>query len=146
MEGAAEQTGHFELLYLWSLPQSRIRELVTSYVEGRDDLDEALVTRKVTSDIDALNIHRTPINCLMLLRLVEQSFEDSPVNRTDMIGRVLTVLFLDFEKTPRYETRPGQKDCEHALGYFPNGCCVARCRHFLGLSSSRKRRSTARAN
>lgn len=131
----------FETLYLWALTKSRIRELVFAYVQGMDDLDEALVTKKVTDDIDALNIHRTPLNCLelvsqplqpsakpavsrvmkpllMILKLAEQVFDESPVNRTEMIGRVLTLLFFQFDKIPRYATRPDLKDCEYALGYF----------------------------
>ena len=113
-----DNVADLETLYLWALTKARIRELVTGYVQEMDDLDEDLVTAKVTADIEALNIHRSPLNCLMILRLVEQGFEESPVNRTEMIGRVLTVLFLQFDQIPRYATRPDLKDCEYALGYF----------------------------
>ena len=113
-----DNVAEFETLYLWALTKTRIRELVTEYVREMDDLDENLVTARVTADIEALNIHRSPLNCLMILRLAEQAFEESPVNRTEMIGRVLTVLFLQFDQIPRYATRPDLKDCEYALGYF----------------------------
>ena len=113
-----EYVAEFETLYLWALTKTRIRELVTAYVQEMDDLDGDLVTARVTADIEALNIHRTPLNCLMILRLAEQAFEESPVNRTEMIGRVLTLLFLQFDQIPRYATRPDLKDCEYALGYF----------------------------
>ena len=108
----------FETLYLWALTKTRLRELVTAYVQDIDDLDDDLVTARVNADIEALNIHRSPLNCLMILRLAEQAFEESPVNRTEMIGRVLTLLFLQFDQIPRYATRPDLKDCEYALGYF----------------------------
>ena len=108
----------FETLYLWALTKTRLRELVTAYVQEIDDLDDDLVTARVNADIEALNIHRSPLNCLMILRLAEQTFEESPVNRTEMIGRVLTLLFLQFDQIPRYATRPDLKDCEYALGYF----------------------------
>ncbi len=107
-----------ENLYLWALSRSNIRTLATSYIEGVDTLDEDLVTKKVTDDIDALNLHRTPLNCLLLLKLSEQAFEDTPVNRTEMIGRVLYLLFYQYNRIPRYATRPDLKDCEFALGYF----------------------------
>jgi hypothetical protein len=107
-----------EILYLWALSRSNIRTLATSYIEGVDTLDEDLVTKKVTDDIDALNLHRTPLNCLLLLKLSEQAFDDTPVNRTEMIGRVLYLLFYQYDKIPRYATRPDLKDCEFALGYF----------------------------
>ena len=108
----------FETLYLWALTKTRLRELVTAYVQEIDDLDDDLVTARVNADIEALNIHRSPLNCIMILRLAEQAFEESPVNRTEMIGRVLTLLFLQFDQIPRYATRPDLKDCEYALGYF----------------------------
>ena len=113
-----DNVAEFETLYLWALTKTRIRELVTGYVQEMDDLDDDLVTARVTADIEALNIHRSPLNCLMILRLAEQAFEESPVNRTEMIGRVLTVLFLQYDQIPRYATRPDLKDCEYALGYF----------------------------
>jgi predicted phosphodiesterase len=113
-----EEEEKVETLYLWALTRNRIRELVGSYVETIDFLDANLVTKKVIADIDALNIHRTPLNCLLILKLAEQAFDDSPVNRTEMIGRVLYLLFFQFNKIPRYATRPDLKDCEYALGYF----------------------------
>lgn len=113
-----DDVAQFETLYLWALSKARIRELVTGYVHDVDDLDDDRVTTKVTADIEALNIHRSPMNCLMILKLAEHIFEESPVNRTEMIGRVLTVLFIQFDQIPRYATRPDLKDCEYALGYF----------------------------
>jgi predicted MPP superfamily phosphohydrolase len=107
----------FEKLYLWALSRARIRELVAAYIKDRNSLDDDLVTKKLIEDIDALNIHRTPLNCLLILKLLEQAFDDSPVNRTEMIGRVLYLLFYQFDKIPRYATRPDLKDCEYALGY-----------------------------
>ncbi len=107
-----------ETFYLWSLTRSRIRELVTAYLDGESSLDDDLVTKKIIADIDALNIHRTPLNCLLILSLIEKTFDDSPVNRTELIGRVLHFLFYQFDNIPKYSIRPDLKDCEYALGYF----------------------------
>ena len=107
----------YDVLYLWTLTRAKIRDLVVTYTRELDELDDNLVTKKLIDDIDALNIHRTPLNCLLILKLLEQSFDDSPVNRTEMIGRVLYLLFYQFDKIPRYATRPDLKDCEYALGY-----------------------------
>lgn len=112
-----EESFMFETFYLWALTRSRIRELVVNYISDMSSLDDNKVTKKLIDDIDALNIHRTPLNCLMILKLLEQSFDDSPVNRTEMIGRVLYLLFYQFDKIPRYATRPDLKDCEYALGF-----------------------------
>lgn len=109
----------FETLYLRSLKRARIREIVHTYLEeAHSSLDEDLVANKLIEDIDALNMHRTPMNCLLLLKLIERSFDDSPVNRTQMIGNVLFSLFHEFDKIPKYSTRPDLKDCEFALGYL----------------------------
>ena len=109
----------FEILYLRSLTRSRIRELVHTYLEySESTLDEDLVTKKVISDIDGLNIHRTPVNCLLLLKLIDRAFDDSPVNRTEMIGNVLFSLFHEFDQIPKYSVRPDLKDCGFALGYL----------------------------
>ena len=78
-----------------------------------------MVTKKITDDIDALNIHRTPLNCLLILKLVERAFDDSPVNRTEVIAKVLYFLFHEFDKIPAYATHGTDlKDCEYALGYL----------------------------
>ena len=107
-----------ETIYLWSLTRSRIRELVTVYLKDEVSLNDNSVTKKIIEDIDALNIHRTPLNCLLILSLIEKAFDDSPVNRTELIGRVLHFLFYQFDNIPKYSIRPDLKDCEYALGYF----------------------------
>lgn len=108
----------FEILYLWALDRAGVRKLVEDYLEPFDHLDDEIVTKRVIEDLGALNIHRTPLNCLLILKWVEQAFDESPVNRTEMIGRVLYLLFYEFDKIPRYATRPDLKDCEYALGFF----------------------------
>jgi hypothetical protein len=112
-------TDGFETLYLWALKRTRVRSLAVSYLEQLDSaLDEDAVTNKTIADLTALNIHRTPLNCLLILKLIEQSFDESPVNRTEVIGKVLWALFYGFNQIPRYATKPDLKDCEFALGYL----------------------------
>lgn len=113
-----EEVARLDRFYLWSLSRSRIRELVSEYTKDLSTLEETAVTKKVIEELDSLNLHRTPLNCLTLLKLLEQAFDDSPVNRTEMIGRVLHLLFTEYQEIPRYNTRPDLKDCEHALGYI----------------------------
>ena len=54
---------------------------------------------------------------MTLLKVAEVDFDDSPVNRTEMIKRVLFLLF-NVDEIPTYKTRPDLKDCEFVLGYF----------------------------
>jgi hypothetical protein len=114
---AWDGTASFSVYYLWALSRAKVRELVVEYIEDIPGLEDDAVTKKILDDLSALNIHRTPLNCLLLLKLLDQAFDDSPVNRTEMIGRVLYLLFFQYDAIPRYATRPDLKDCEYALGY-----------------------------
>lgn len=107
----------FDTLYLWALPRGQIREIVAAYNNARHIGDEDLVTSRIVSDLLVLNLHRTPLNCLTLLKVSELDFDESPVNRSEMIRRVLFLLF-NVEKIPTYTTRPDLKDCEYVLGFF----------------------------
>lgn len=108
---------NFQVLYLWSLSRERVRYLVSAYNQERHVGDEDSVTSRVVADIDALNIHRTPLNCLTVLKASEVDFSESPVNRTEVLGRVLFLLF-NADPLPTYKLRPDMKDCEFVLGYF----------------------------
>lgn len=114
----SDPTEGMKTLYLWALNRTKLRQLVEEYTQSTNELDSEKVTLKLISDLDILNAHRTPLHCLLLLRLFEQAFDDSPVNRTEMIGRVLSLLFFQFDAIPSYATRPDLKDCEFVLGYL----------------------------
>jgi len=79
--------------------------------------DDEMVLSKLIADLDGLNLHRTPLNCITLLKVLEVDFDDSPVNRTEVIRRVLFLLF-NVDSVPIYKRRPDMKDCEHVLGWF----------------------------
>lgn len=104
--------------YLWSLSRKDVRDLVEKCVSQNHLLSEEVLADKIISDIDALNIHRTPLNCLTLLKTNENQADDTPVNRTEMIKRVLTLFFNQFNSVPRYSERPDLVDCEYTLGMF----------------------------
>ncbi|QYJ91557.1 S1 family peptidase [Shewanella halotolerans] len=104
-------------LYLWSLDRKGVRNLVANYNSEGAIGDDSRVLNKVVDDLEALNIPRTPQNCLTILKISERDFDDSPVNRAEMIGRVLHLLF-NVDDIPHYKTRPDLKDTEFTLGYF----------------------------
>ncbi|GAW67906.1 uncharacterized protein GPEL0_01f3997 [Geoanaerobacter pelophilus] len=107
----------FEAMYLWALPRGHVRKVVSEYNEIRHIGDEDKVTTKVVSDLEVLNLHRTPFNCITMLKVSEIDFDESPVNRSEMIKRVLFLLF-NVDDIPTYKVRPDLKDCEYVLGYF----------------------------
>ena len=107
----------FEALYLWALPREGVRKIVSAYNEDRQIGDENEITKRLVADLEVLNLHRTPLNCLTLLKVSEIDFDESPVNRSEMIKRVLFLLF-NVDAIPTYKARPDIKDCEYVLGYF----------------------------
>ncbi len=107
----------FKQLYLLALPRTQIRKVVSEYNKVKEIGIEDNVLTKVLADLDVLNIHRTPMNCLTLLKVCEKYFDESPINRTDMIEKVLFVLF-NMDGIPRYKTKPDLKDCEYVLGRY----------------------------
>ena len=114
---SAEFDGKFDTLYLWSLSRKEIRQIVAAYNEAKNVGDENAITARLVSDLEVLNLHRTPLNCLTLLKVSEIDFDESPVNRSEMIKRVLFLLF-NVDEIPTYKSRPDLKDCEYVLGYF----------------------------
>ena len=107
----------FNMLYLWALPREQVRKVVNDYNDKKHIGDNDSVTTKIVSDLEVLNLHRTPLNCLTLLKVSEIDFDESPVNRTELINRILFLLF-NVDDIPTYKARPDVKDCEYVLGYF----------------------------
>jgi hypothetical protein len=107
----------FEVMHLLALPKTEIRKMVSSYNEviyiGEDDK----VLNKIVLDLDTLNIHRTPLNCLTLLKVSEKYFDERTINRSDMLDKVLFILF-ELSSIPKYQSKPDLKDCEFILGSF----------------------------
>lgn len=108
---------NFDKLHLWALPRHGVRIVVNKYNDSCYIGIENTVVEKVIADLEVLNIPRTPLNCLTILKISEFEFDDSPVNRTEMIRRVLFLLF-NVDQIPRYKARPDLKDTEYILGYF----------------------------
>lgn len=107
----------FNVVHLLTLPKTEIRKMVSSYNDITYIADEDKVLNKIVKDLDTLNIHRTPMNCLTLLKVSEKYFNENTVNRSDMLGKVLFILF-DLSDIPTYQTKPDLKDCEFVLGNF----------------------------
>lgn len=107
----------FDVLHLLAMQRNQIRSIVSTYNEKTHIGEDNAVLNKVVSDLEALNMHRTPLNCLTLLKVSEKYFDESPVNRNEMIKMILFLLF-NMDSIPRYKSRPDLKDCEYVLGRF----------------------------
>lgn len=108
----------FDIYHINSMSREKIRDLVLQYNNHKNIYtdDEVLLTN-IISDLKVLNLHRTPLNCITLLKVSEVDFDDGPVNRTEVIKRMLFLMF-NTEDVAKYKRRPDLKDCEHILGWY----------------------------
>ena len=107
-------TRDFVSLQLLPLRKEDVRIIVSDFVK-RADCSRDDMLDKVIAEIEALNIHRTPMNCCTLLTVAERNFHDSPINRAVMLDQVLFVLF-NLHEIPSYSIKPDVKDCEFLFG------------------------------
>jgi hypothetical protein len=107
----------FKTYFLLAMTRHQIRNIVREYNHDAQIADENDLLEKLIKDLETLNIHRTPQNCLTLLKVDEKKFDDNPVNRCQMLEDVLYVLF-EFTDLPRYNSTPDVKDCQYLLGCF----------------------------
>lgn len=107
----------FENVSMLPLTKNKMRALVSNYSTEINAENDEVILNKIVSDLDNLNIHRTPAHCLTLLKISEKYFDESPVNRTKMVSMYLSVLF-DFAKYPDYSKKPDKEHCEFILGSF----------------------------
>ena len=110
-------TQNFDTLYLCTLSRGHIRKLISEYNEITFIGETDMVLSRLISDLVTFNLPRTPINCLTLLKAFEADFDESPINRYELINRVLFLLFNAVD-LPTYKDKPDLKDCEYVLGYF----------------------------
>ncbi|MDE5492430.1 hypothetical protein [Elizabethkingia meningoseptica] len=108
---------NFDILHLLALPRKQVRNVIKQYNHINEIGTEDAVLQKVVSDLDTLNIHRTPLNCITLLKVNEKYFDENPVNRTNLLEKVLFILF-NLDEIPKYKSKPDLKDCEYVLGKF----------------------------
>ena len=121
-------------LYLTPLKRAQERLMVDAYNMAKfiDDSDEVL--NKLDEDIKNFNLHRTPHSCVTLLTVFKDSFDRNPVNRTDVLENVLSIIF-DNTRLPNYRTKkPDAKDCDFCMGYFCSRL-IMKNNHFFSRDS-----------
>lgn len=104
--------------YLRSLSRSLVRNLVRAEIGDAIASEVDSLANAILSSLDGINAHRSPLNCLLMLRLLEKDDDDAPINRYELIDKALSMLFYEFDEIPSYADRPDLKDCVFALGYF----------------------------
>ncbi|WP_420430387.1 metallophosphoesterase [Kordiimonas sp.] len=105
-------------LFLWSLTRQQVRQTVSKVISLGSNMDEDEVTQTLVDDLEVLNLHRTPLNCLTLLAVYRQQNDFRPANRTDMIEKFLYLVFGNHKKRSDYSEYPDMKDSLYVLGAF----------------------------
>ena len=104
-------------IFMAPMQLSQLRNMVSVYNRKHKIGEEEVVLKRLNDDIQNFNMHRTPLNCISLLEVFSNSFDENPVNRTAMIERLLRIIFEN-EIVPSYKSLPDVKDCEFAIGYY----------------------------
>lgn len=110
----------FTSLYLLPLPQTELRKIVTEYSKNRSFAEDYnVMLGKVAKDLEVLNMHRTPKNCISILRALNKiGLEYSPINRTKLLDTILNSIFEEYEIPTFHSKKPDVKDCTFVIGYL----------------------------
>ncbi len=108
----------FQIIHLQALERNKVRELVVKCNGTQNGEKEDSLVSMLLRDLEALNIHRTPLNCLTLLKVFDNNYSGDLINRTKLIKTVLTILFSDAESFFYSSSKPNIDDCEIILGHF----------------------------
>jgi hypothetical protein len=110
----------FTSLYLLPLPQTELRKIITEYSKNRSIAEDYnVMLDKVAKDLEILNMHRTPKNCISILRASRKiGAEYSPINRTKLLDTILNSIFEEYEIPTFHSKKPDVKDCTFVIGYL----------------------------
>lgn len=108
----------FKLLHLQALSKGSMRQLVSSYNVTQHIGAEDVVLSRLTDYMESINIHRTPLNCYTLLRVLDSSYNEKLLNKSKLLKAILFVLFTDSESFSNLSEKPEVEECTFVLGCF----------------------------
>lgn len=119
LEGLDSEESHegFNQIYLCELNRKGLRNIVKDFNSIHQIAEENRVLERLDVDLNDLNIHRTPINCIQLLIAFLNDFEDRPINRSKVFKCVLKVIF-DNPGNLFYGDTLDEENCGFVVGYF----------------------------
>lgn len=122
LEGADSIASHkgFKQLYLQPMSKGSVREIVKEFNEAMCIASNDEVLERVLADMQDMNEHRTPVNCLQLMLAYKKQFEKRPINRYAILKLVLQSLFDNMEQLV-YGDALDEDECTYILGHFVEG-------------------------
>jgi hypothetical protein len=108
----------FRTLHLQAMGRNSMRNLIDSYLpDEREEVKEKLLG-EVATHLKAINIHRTPLNCLTLLRVNGSDYNEKLLNKTKLMKAIMFVLFMDMDSFSYQGNRPDVDEVTVVLGKF----------------------------
>lgn len=110
----------FSRYNLLALRKSALRQFIVDYSNKKQiGVDEDKAVDKISKDLAVLNMHRTPKNCLSILKASSKiGHEYNAVNRTKLLDVILAIIFEEYEIPSYHDEKPDIKDTTFLLGAF----------------------------
>jgi hypothetical protein len=135
-----------KVLHLQALTRNSMRELVSGYNEVKLVGEEDEIISHMAKHMEAINIHRTALNCLTLLRVLESSYKEKVLNRTKLMKAILFVLFTDSESFSYSSDNPEVDECTFVLGKYCKDLVIQATGSFNEIEFSGKLREICADN
>ena len=120
----------FKLLHLQALSRGSMRQLVAGYNATKHIGAEDVVLTGLVEHMESINIHRTPLNCHTLLRVLDSSYNEKLLNKSKLLKAILFVLFTDSASFSYLSEKPEVEECAFVLGCFCKNLVEQRTRTF----------------
>lgn len=109
---------NFKLLHLQALSRNSMRQLVAGYNVSKQIGTEDVLLSSLADHLETINVHRTPLNCHTLLRVLDSSYNEKLLNKTKLLKAILFVLFTDSDSFSYLSNKPEVEECTYVLGCF----------------------------
>ncbi|MFH2119148.1 MAG: hypothetical protein ABIJ25_01970 [Pseudomonadota bacterium] len=129
-ENLSKLNRNFTLLHLQALSRGSMRQLVAGYNKTKPIGAEDVVLSGLAELMESINIHRTPLNCYTLLRVLDGSYNEKLLNKSKLLKAVLFVLFTDFASFSYLSEKPEVEECTFVMGCFCRDLVMQRTRTF----------------
>ena len=137
---------NFQLLHLQALSRGSMRQLVAGYNATKLIGAEDIVLSGIAEHLESINIHRTPLNCYTLLRVLDSSYNEILLNKSKLLKAILFVLFNDSDSFTYSSDKPEVEECAFVLGCFCKELVMQQTRSFDAITFAPKLHEIAKAN
>ena len=123
-------TGEFQTLHLQALCTHSMRKIVEGYLPAEQAEVQEQLLGEISTHLKSINIHRTPLNCLTLLRVNGSNFNEKLLNKTKLMKAIMFVLFTDSDSFSYLDKRPDVDECTYVFAKFCKGLVTTRSLSF----------------